>query len=72
MKMSDRQVKSEPLKYHMNSSKAGIESRIADQSIPATSSIDLFLRKYQSRIVASFCLYAAIRILIFSAAFPIF
>ena len=72
MKMSDRQVKSEPLKYHMNSSKVGIESRIADQSIPATSSIDLFLRKYQSRIVASFCLYAAIRILIFSAAFPIF
>jgi len=45
----------------------------AMQPLPPTrSGIDRFLRVHSGRIVALLCAYAALRILLFAAAFPIF
>jgi len=40
--------------------------------VPPRSGIDQFLWVHSGRIIALLCLYAGLRILIFSAAFPIF
>lgn len=46
--------------------------RVLQPQGPPSSGIDQFLRVHGLRIVAMFCVYAGLRILLFAAAFPIF
>jgi hypothetical protein len=52
--------------------KSGMQSRPNDAVSPAESRIEAFVRVHAHRIILGLCVCAAIRILVFAAAFPLF